>query len=234
MKIVNPSYQIESAANYSEIINHIERAARTCYKSESADTFESKEKFVRNLIKRGHVSTIEHFSLSVRFICDRGVSHEIVRHRLCAFSQESTRFCDYEGGVSFILPSWLHLGGINPGEYIIKWDGLYGEIDTYNGGSSWVFTDDKASLIWFWNMAIAERDYQKLLKNGWPPQQSRSVLPNSLKTELVLTANIREWRHILNMRAVGVAGKPHPQMLQLMVPLLDEFKLKLPAFFADL
>ena len=202
MKIVNPSCQIESAANYSEIINHIERAARTCYKSESAITFEDKEKFVRNLIKRGHVSTIEHFSLSVRFICDRGVSHEIVRHRLCAFSQESTRFCDYSGnGIELIHPECLN-------------DKQRARREDH-----------------FWQV---QELYDTEISEGLPPQIARGVLPTALKTELVLTANIREWRHIFNMRAVGIAGKPHPQMLELMVPLLEEFKLKLPAFFADL
>lgn len=204
MIIVKPSFEIESKINKIDIYAHIEKAARTCYKSESKETttMEDKEKFIIGLIKRGHVSTIEHYSISVRFICDRGVSHEIVRHRLCAFSQESTRFCNYSGkGIELIHP-----------------DCLSNE-------------QKKRREDHFWKV---QELYDQEISERLSPQIARGVLPTALKTELVLTANIREWRHILNMRAVGIAGKPHPQMLELMNPLLDEMIIILPALFNDL
>jgi thymidylate synthase (FAD) len=165
------------------------------------------------LIEKGHESVIEHFSISVRFIVDRGVSHELVRHRLCLFSQESTRYCNYKGGVTFIIPPWVN---IEPGEY--KFD-------------SELKIKSLSSIRWAQALWDAEDSYLRLLTDGWTPQQARSVLPNSLKTEIVCTANIREWRHILKLRTSPAA---HPQFLEIAKPLLQEFKNKIPVLFDDL
>jgi thymidylate synthase (FAD) len=160
------------------------------------------------LINRGHEAMIEHYSFSVKFIVDRGVSHEMVRHRLCAVAQESTRYCNYskdkfDNGVTFILPYF------------------------------WKDTVNDVLLLNRWKDSIrsAENIYLELIKAGSSPQEARSVLPNSLKTEIVITANLREWRHILKLRT---ASQAHPQMREVMCPLLDELKIKVPVVFDDI
>lgn len=196
MILIDQNHSIESDINYSEILKHIERAGRTAYKSEDKITDTSAENFIRVLLKRGHESVIEHYSITVRFICDRGVTHELVRHRLCAFTQESTRYCNYYGGVQYIKPCDFELE-----------------------------EDDKELLD------IIEKHYKKKIAAGKTPQQARYFLPNGLKTEIVVTANIREWRHILNLRTSKGA---HPQIVALMSPLLAELKEKMPVFFEDI
>ena len=205
MKIINSSHKIENPPEYSTLLKAIELAGRTCYKSEDKITDTSAEDFIRMLLKRGHESVIEHEKLSIRFICDRGVSHELVRHRLCSFSQESTRYCNYSGEkfgneLTFIKPSFWK---IQSQQYVT------------------------------WHSAIrkAEDSYLTLLKEGASPQEARSVLPNSIKTELVITANLREWRLVLDQRTSPSA---HPDMRALMLPLLEELKEKYPVFFEDL
>ena len=212
MKIIKPSYEIlpppgmEVFPSGTEILEFIERAGRTCYKSEDKITPGSAEKFARMLVhERKHHSVIEHVSMSVRFVIDRGVSHELVRHRLCAFSQESTRYCNYSKDKF--------------GEEITVVEPLF----WMPGGSK--YATWRAACCW------AESAYFDLLKNGATPQQARSVLPNSLKTEIVVTANLREWRHILTLRAGKAA---HPQMREVMVPLLAELKGRIPVIFDDI
>mgnify|MGYP000847711004 CR=1 FL=1 len=223
MNLVKPSYVIESEIDGEKILRHIEKAARTCYKTEGkAGDIEKTKKFVRMLVKNGHHSTLEHYSISVRFIVDRGVTHELVRHRLCAYSQESTRYCNYSddqfgNNVTYIIPPWVD---IPEGEYYFNEPSNIQVIES--------------DYLWFEACLESEEFYNSLLKTGWSPQQARAVLPNSLKTEIVTTANLREWRHIFGMRAVGIAGKPHPQMLEIMVPLLKEFKEKIPVIYDDL
>lgn len=222
MKIIKPYHTIETPLDGDYILKHIERAGRTCYKSEHAITPDSAEKFVANIIKRGHESVLEHFSFTVRFVCDRGVSHELVRHRLASFSQESTRYCSYgndDGGCTFIVPSWLSLPE--------------GDME-YFAGDWWVgsqeFFPNPASSLWLTAIWDAEKSYLAALKMGWTPQEARSVLPNSLKTEVVCTANLREWRHILKLRTSPAA---HPQIREIMIPLLEELKVKIPVVFDD-
>lgn len=159
---------LENRADGAEILKRIEPAGRICYKSEDRITDESAENFVRMLIERGHESVLEHESITVRFVCDRGVSHEIVRHRIASFSQESTRYCNYSGNrfgnqITFIKPCFLDEG---------------------TGGYK----------LWKQAMFVAEKEYFELLNWGCTPQEARSVLPNSTKTEIVMTANLREWR----------------------------------------
>ncbi|MCK5581090.1 MAG: FAD-dependent thymidylate synthase [Candidatus Omnitrophica bacterium] len=219
MKLVKPSYQILSEIDGNKILSSIEIAGRTCYKSEDKITENSSKKFIEMLLKRGHESVIEHQSLSIKFICDRGVSHEIVRHRLCSYSQESTRYCNYsknkfDNQLTFIIPEWLNI--FPEGEYVKMY-----ELEKY----------DSQECFWFNHMLWSERTYNRLSKMGWQPQQARSVLPNSLKTEIAVTANLRQWREIFRQRTAIVA---HPQMRELMCPLLDELKEKLPVIFDDI
>jgi hypothetical protein len=146
-----------------------------------------------------------------------GNSHELVRHRMAVYSQESTRWCNYKGGVTFIIPPWVD---INEGEY---------DVYKYNNFNK----QGVVKETWFKHMFDSEVDYQTLLNNGWSPQQARSVLPNSLKTEVVMTANMTEWKLIRNQRKLGTTGNPHPQMLELMVPFFDEVEARLPEIFGS-
>lgn len=205
MIIVDAGYEILDPLNGEEILKKIELVARVCYKSEDKITDGSAEKMVRALIKRGHEAMLEHFSFSVKFICDRGVSHEIVRHRLASFAQESTRYCNYgkSGEVAFIRP-------------------LFSKDDTVEFDN------------WCDAMMAAERCYLDMIEAGKSPQEARAVLPNSLKTEIVVTANLREWGHFFKLRAVGTTGAPHPQMREVAVPLLREVRERVPIIFDDL
>lgn len=209
MLLVKPSARIEMITPGA--LQLIEAAGRTCYKSEDKICEASAPKFVAMILKRDHESVLEHASATVRFICDRGVSHEIVRHRIASFSQESTRYCDYEGGhVCFVIPPWVD---VEPGEY------EFNEIR------------DILGTRWFNAMLDAEDAYRELREAGWRPEQARSVLPNSLKTEIVMTANFREWRHFFKLRTAPAA---HPQMREVAVPLLEEFRRRVPGVFEDL
>lgn len=205
MKIIKPYHEIMFMPELQVIMGTIEKAGRTCYKSEDKITPESAEKFVRGIVKSGHHSVIEHMNITVKFICDRGVSHELVRHRLASFSQESTRYANYSKDKF--------------GNEITVIEPFFFEKDSAN------YKD------WFNAMQYAEMMYLNLIKNGAKAEQARSVLPNSLKTEVVMTCNLRMWRHTLKQRCHKSC---HPQMREIMLPLLKEFNEKLPAVFGDI
>lgn len=210
MKIIKASAEIITPINREQILAHLEAVGRTCYQSEPKGDSGS---FVQGLIKRGHEAIIEHASLSVRFIVDRGISHEIVRHRVASFAQESTRYCNYSK------------------------DGFGNEITVILPFYWWMFVDVKKDIeyeAWKISCEQAETAYFKLLEKGAAPQQARAVLPNSLKTELIMTANLREWRHFFKLRALGTTGKPHPQMVEVALPLFKEMKSALPEIFFDM
>jgi thymidylate synthase (FAD) len=206
MKIVKPFYIIETPIDGDYILKFIEKAGRTCYKSENKITEDSAKKFVKSLVDRGHLSVIEHYSISVRMICDRGVSHELVRHRPASYTQESTRYCNYTQG---------------------KFDGELTFIDP----CFWQEGKSEEYEIWKNSMSQCEKDYIRLIEMGATPQEARSVLPNSLKTEILVTMNLREWRHFLTLRT---AKASHPQMREICIPLLKEFKEKIPIVFDDI
>jgi len=217
MKIIKPSYTIEKLDDGDEILAFIERCGRTCYKSEDAITPDTAKGFVKMLLKRGHHSVIEHVHMTVRFICDRGVTHELVRHRLVAYSQESTRYCNYskgqfDGGITVIKPCF------------------WGNVHKPGTREGWVDPNTPYGM-WMHTCQIAERSYLELMDEGASPQEARSVLPNSLKTEIVATANLREWRHIFTLRTAKAA---HPQMREVMVPLLKEVQGRVPVLFDDI
>lgn len=203
MEVIEQYHKILTPIDSVHIYCAIEQAGRIAYKSEDRITSGSAEKFIRSILQRGHESVIEHFNISVLFVTDRGVTHELVRHRLCAYTQESTRYCNYsKKGMTFIRP--------------VFWG-----------------KDSPEYAVWKDCMERCEFCYNVLLNDSYnrTPQEARSVLPNSLKTEIVCTANIREWRHIMILRT---SGATHPQMQALMLPLLHEFKARLPVLFDDI
>ena len=240
MRVINASYKIltpdlDDPSTASDIYGKIERAGRVCYKSEDRITKDSGEKFVRAMVKNGHEAMLEHASMSVLFTVDRGVSHELVRHRLCSFAQESTRFCRYSkdkfgGEITVILPYFLR--NLSEEHRLMLLDIFYGKVDLKE---DWKPTPSEIFYArWYDACSTAEREYINLLDLGCTPEEARTVLPMSLKTDIVMTANMREWRQIFKLRAAGEYGKPHPQMLEVMVPLLNECKMKLPALFEDI
>lgn len=205
MKIINPSFEILTQTPAAEILAMVERAGRTCYKSEDKITPESAAAFVRMLIKNGHEAMIEHFNITVGIICDRGVTHEVVRHRIASYGQESTRYCNYAqekfGNEITVIEPFFFIN--SPAKF----------------------------NVWLRAMANAEAAYMELLDLGATPQEARSVLPNSLKTEIIVTMNLREWRHFFRLRAAKTA---HPQMQEVACPLLARFKAWLPPVYEDI
>lgn len=227
MKLIKPSVSVLEMTD----VKLIEVAGRTCYKSEDKITEDSAAKFVEMLDKRGHRAMLEHSFASVRVVCDRGVTHEIVRHRLFAFAQESTRYCNYGkdkfGGVTFIIPPWVNLAegeyyfeGGPEGDFITPYEDVVC-LEDFNQ-----LIKDEATLTWFWACWNAEQHYLSLIKDGWTPQQARSVLPNSLKTEIVISGNFREWQHFFNLRTAEAA---HPQMREVAIPICEEFEKAIPS-----
>lgn len=207
MKIIKPSFEILTPIDRVSICKQIEAIARTCYKSEDNITSESAPKMVKGLISRKHLAMIEHAHVSVKFICDRGVSHEIVRHRLASYAQESTRYCNYSLGkhgneITVIKPYFFEEG-------------------------------TPEFIAWYTACKCAENQYMELIKIGRTAQEARSVLPNSLKTEIVVTMNLREWIHFFNLRTLGTTGAPHPQMKEATIPVLEAFANALPEVFGE-
>lgn len=205
MKIIEPSFSFMHIPDGEFILQHLELAARTCYKSEDKASPESARNLLSRIVRLGHDSVLEHIAISVRIVCDRGVTHELVRHRLCSFSQESTRYANYAqdkfgSEITVIRPFF--------------WS---------EAGSQYA--------LWREAMQSCEDAYLRLIAAGATAQEARSVLPNSLKTEIVTTANVREWRHIFKLRCDKAA---HPQMRQVMLPLLAAFAQRVPLLFDDL
>lgn len=204
MQIIKPYFIIEDKIDGDKILKNLERYGRTCYKSENKITETSAPDFIKMLLKGGHESVIEHEKITIRLICDRGVTHEIVRHRIASYSQESTRYCNYlpkgKVGVMKIIEPFF----------------FKNEAKKYN--------------LWKKAMEETEKAYNKLIELGATPQEARTVLPNSLKTEIVITYNLREWRHFFKMRC---SSRAHPQMREITVPLLSEFQKQIPVIFDD-
>lgn len=205
MKIIAPYHEIISKIDGAEMLRNIELCGRVCYKSEDRITDGSAEKFVGMILKSGHESVLEHEKITVRFVCDRGVTHEIVRHRIASYSQESTRYCNYSkdkfgGEITFIRPCF------------------------------WA-EDDEKFAVWKETMQNIEDSYVKLISLGAKPEEARSILPNSVKTEIMVTMNLREWRHFFKLRT---AERAHPQIREVAIPLLNELKGLVPVIFDDI
>lgn len=221
MNIIKPNFEILTKISEGAIeeLKHVERIARICYKSEGniTEDGESAKKLISKLIKNGHEAMIEHCSLSVKFTVDRGVSHEMVRHRIASFAQESTRYVNYS-----LEKYGNEINIIDISSGILR-DPKMREFDKNK--------KDEIMAVWEQAMANAEAAYLKLVELGATPQIARSVLPNSTKTEIIITANWREWRNILKLRTPITA---HPQMREVMVPLLVELKQLVPVIFDDI
>lgn len=215
MEIIKQSHEILSLPE--NLLEMLEKAGRTCYKSEDRITKKSAPKFISMLRDRGHHAMIEFGDIIIKFTTNRGVTHEIVRHRMCSFAQESTRYVNYKGRMKFIRPAWLSS----------EIDGAY----TTSGDIDPILLPSDPEHRFIVNLLSCELDYVWLLNQGWRPEQAREVLPNALKTEIVWKANIREWRHILTLRCSKAA---HPQMRNLMLPVLEELKHKLPIVFDNI
>lgn len=205
MKIIEPKVEIITPINGEELLKHLETVGRVCYKSEDKITEDSAKKFVGGIIKRGHEAVIEHFNITVKFTTDRGISHEIVRHRVASYAQESTRYCNYSkekfgDEITVVKP-----------------------VDIKEGTQSY---ED-----WIMAMICAENSYMMLINNGCTPQTARAVLPTCTKTELMVTMNMREWRHFIKLRSSKAA---HPDIRVLAIDLLKQFKEKIPVIFDDI
>ena len=206
MRILKPQVTIFRDKNGIDICKSIEKYGRVCYRSEGKITDNSYEKFLPGAIKRGHFSIIEHEKSTVQIVCDRGVTHELVRHRIGSYSQESTRYVNYKNGIDVIEPIFWP-------ENKSKENGTY------------------KFLMWRDAMLAAERFYIDLITNGAKPEEARSVLPNSLKTEIIVTFNLREWRHFFFLR--GSPGA-HIQIRQIACMILEKMQDYIPIIFDDL
>jgi thymidylate synthase (FAD) len=211
MKVLEPKVEILTPINYKEIFKHIETVGRVCYKSEDKIIEGSSEKFIAMIIKNGHEAVIEHFNITMKFTTDRGISHEIVRHRVASYAQESTRYCNYSNDkfsneITVIKPIDLQ-------KYSI--DEIY----------------SKEYIEWFNACKASEDSYFYLLKHGVEPQTARSILPTCLKTELMMTMNLREIRHFLKLRTSKAS---HPDMRYLAINLLRQLQELIPVIFDDI
>jgi thymidylate synthase (FAD) len=201
ISIIKPQVIPVHTISQGQALDSFEAAARTCYQSFDKQKEGSAERLLSHCIERGHHSTLEHINFSCRFIASRGVTHELVRHRLCAFSQESTRYVKYTGPVEIIEPYW------------------------------WNHAKPGQAAAWQAGIEASVFAYQQLLRLKLSPQAARGVLPNDLKTDIVVTTNIREWRHILSLRLDLAA---HPDMRRIMALLASHLMEHLPMFFQDL
>lgn len=204
MKIIEPTVEIEKV-NYNQIMKNLERACRTCYRSEDKTTEESYKTLLKNCITRGHESILEHEKITIRMICDIGVYKDLTRHRIASFSIESTRYCNYgkdkfNNQIKFIKPVNIEEG-----------TNLYEE--------------------WKTSCEEIEKHYIKMAQLGATPDQMRMILPHSTAALVTMTANIREWKHILSLRATKHA---HPAVEQVMIPLLVHFKKNMPEIFENI
>lgn len=202
MIIEKPSITVQQY-NPKQVLKNIEKACRTCYRSEDKITEESYKTLLKNCITRGHESVLEHEKITVTLRCDIGVYKDLTRHRHASFSIESTRYCNYgkdkfDNELKFIKPC-----NIEPGQ-------IY--------------------AFWMNEMQNIEHTYQEMSRRGCTPDQMRMILPHSTAATVTMTANIREWKHILELRCTKHA---HPSVQQIMIPLLLHFKETMPEIFGN-
>lgn len=208
MRIIKPGFEFLGDVDGIALLKNIERAKRVCYKSEDKITEDSYKDAVKDLIARGHEAMLEHGSISVIVTADRAVLNEVVRHRIASYAQSSTRYCNF------------------------SMDKFGNEISVIR---PFFFPENSTAYYeWYDSCLAAETAYMELLALGRKPEEARSVLPLSLASEIVITMNPREWRHFFKLRACGASGKPHPQMLEIAVPMLKAFQEKFPVLFDDL
>lgn len=222
MQIADSSYRImtDIVGRKEEMYNLIEEVGRTCYQSKVKDIEGHGARFVDAIVKRKHLGLLEHALMTVEFIIDRGATHELVRHRHASFAQESTRYCNYSKGKFGNEITVINIdGGMDIDPVMAK------------------LTNDEKFKIWLeWKEACvhAQNSYMRMLKLGASPQMARGVLPTSLASNIKVTANLREWRHIFALRALELTGPVHPQMLEVMKPLYEECLAALPEVFSGI
>jgi thymidylate synthase (FAD) len=205
MRVINQSIEFITPLNGLQILERIEEISRVCYKSEDLIKEGSAEKLVTSLVKNGHYAMIEHCTISIKVITDRSVSHEIVRHRMASYAQESQRYINYSkdkfgNEITFVKPNYWE---INSPSY----------------------------LLWESACRLAEQNYLMLLEDGAKPEEARAILPNSTKTEIVMTMNLREWRHFFELRCAKGA---HPMIREVANMILKEFRKEIPIIFDDI
>lgn len=212
MQIIQPYARIMDVPDLEagiKLLKKIEWCGRISHRSEEDQKETSYERFIRSVVmNHGDWSIVEHASATCDFYVDRGITHELVRHRLFSFTQESTRFVNYEKKMppSFVLPEYVR---------------------------SEHEADENVHLngIWVDTIEACESGYQRLLQAGAPPQIARSVFPNALASRIIISGNLRNWRHFFIMRTTKEA---HPQMREVTIPLLSEFQSKIPVLFEDI
>lgn len=222
MKIISPKAEIiDDNIDWEYYLKKIEKIGRTCYKSEGNITDDSCYKFCKMLINNGHEAMLEHApTISVRFTVDRGISHEIVRHRLFSFAQESQRYVDYSKDKNGKEVTFINLKDAIP----------------YDKKMSKLLEEDKKAVdaimdVWTKTVKTCEDAYKTMIELGATPQFARGVLPNSTKTEIIVTGNVREWRNFFKLR---VHPSAHPQMREVVCPLLKKFNENIPVLFEDI
>ena len=220
MRLIKPKVEVLDRFKRQQVIGRIATVARTCYKSEDLRTADKDVSLVKRLIESKHEAMLEFIDITVKFTCDRGVSHELVRHRLASFAQESTRYCNYSkdkfgNELTFIIPSWLN----------------WNEQTIHDGDFKKSSNCSIDSQIFIHSLLKAENDYMSLIHEGWTAQQARMILPMSIKTEINMKCNLREWRHFLNLRCSQAA---HPDIRVLALDLLKQFHDRIPIIFDDL
>lgn len=223
MKIIDQSYTISLLAPFNIQLKQVEDCGRVAYASEDKIAEGSSKEFAKMIMGRNHGAVIEHSTMTVKFITDRGVSHELVRHRLASFTQESTRYCSYDKNkfgneITVIRPSWFDKQKLHDITTPLQLGYVLDET-----------TIDPVYFAWVQSMLFAEEKYLYLRSLGQTAQEARTVLPNSLKTKIAMTTNFREWLHVFKLRAVSKAA--HPQMRDLMIPLYNECRTLCPEIF---
>lgn len=226
MILALPQARLVLPADHETLVEVCATGAALCYRKDIDDmSFPELADFLEKRIKIGHESVIEHASFSALLLTNRGVTHELVRHRIgVAFTQESTRFTNYEkkdGHITFIIPPQLR-GEVSPGVCTIDdAENLRLEDDI----------DDEAA-DWVYDMALAEHSYFRALGRGWAPEEARCYLNNATATRILVTANMREWRHIFNLRFHGTTGRPHPEIKEVIGMVHEDAVTRYPTFFA--
>ena len=237
MKIIQPKAEILRPYPTQEAVEAIYKLIAQCggvsYLNTKELTSEYIRKFIKDRIREGHFSVLEHAVMTVSFTIDRGISHELVRHRLASFTQESTRYCNYgkdkfDNDVTVIEPLFYKDIPTERKEEIQRYFTEQFKRPLGLNGIESRYAD------WFYSCWVACETYIEMLRYGATPQEARNVLPTSTKTVVNMTANLREWRHVFNLRAAGTTGKPHPQIEQVMIPLLNQCKELMPEIFEDI
>lgn len=222
MELVEPQAWWMDKIKSSKVLGKLEVCGRVCYKSEDRMTKDSHKKFVKAIVRREHLSVTEHESFTARFVCSRGCSHELVRHRLASFSQESTRYCDYgKKGIALIYPYWLRKEML---------DDILKAVEEKQDPNLFNVLDKNNEFIFIKHMYEMEKVYNLLRELGRKPEEARAVLPIQLKTEVIVSANIREWLHIFKMRD---AHDAHPEIRMLVHKLKEEFQAEMPELFKE-